>query len=266
MRKTVKRLTVEGVIAAVSVCAVLLFTIPIFLGVQNINTEENFPDPHFRREVEKYMGVEPGGKFGKADAASTGGEFQISDTEIRSVEGIEFLSGITKLTAYNGNHVTTVDLSKNRRLTHINWSRGALKDLNVSKNRHLKYLHCFENQLVAIDLSGTENLLYLQCNENLIRNLDLSHNTNLRELYCQNNKLTALNLSHNPRLRYLNCNGNHLGQLDISNNLKLKTLICGENLFDSINLAAHKDLSVFDDAVSIEWQQTSTSATKVQIR
>lgn len=57
-----KLLALELCAAALVLTIAYWYTLPLFTQAQSFNTEENFPDPRFRKAVEKFMGVEPGGQ------------------------------------------------------------------------------------------------------------------------------------------------------------------------------------------------------------
>lgn len=66
---------------------------PTLDNTTNINTTVNFPDPFFRKAMEAFMGVPPGGTFTEMDAATktaSGAHFTWIDIRIRNLEGIQY--------------------------------------------------------------------------------------------------------------------------------------------------------------------------------
>jgi Leucine-rich repeat (LRR) protein len=88
---------------------------------QNINTPDNFPDPNFRRVIEEFMGVPPGGEFTAADAAAQTGTLQCSSRSISNMAGLQYFTGLTSLCCVF-NQLTSLDISRNTALAFLNCS------------------------------------------------------------------------------------------------------------------------------------------------
>ncbi|QYN51133.1 MULTISPECIES: T9SS type A sorting domain-containing protein [Apibacter] len=136
----------------------------------------------------------------------------------------------------NSTQLTSIDLSKNLKLTRLVFKENYSASLDVSKNINLKFLDCSENSLNNLDLSKNVKLVDLYCSNNQLITLDLSQNVELEELYCDNNQLTSLDLSNNFKLKELNCSKNKLNTLDVSNN-KLEYLFCYKNELITLNVS-----------------------------
>ena len=134
---------------------------------QNINTEENFPDPNFRDRAEHFIGVAPGGSFTAIDAAAMTGYFSIDYRNISDMTGIEYFTNINALICYN-NQLTSLDVSNNTALFRLDCSNNQLTSLTISTNPSLRYLYCDSNQLTSLDVSGASGLVELSCNNNQI--------------------------------------------------------------------------------------------------
>ena len=85
-----------------------------------------------------------------------------------------------------------------------------LTTLDVSKNTKLTDLWCFANQLTALDVSQNTALTRLFCDQNQLTALDVSKNTALKLLSCSSNQLTALDVSKNTALTDLSCYQNQI--------------------------------------------------------
>ncbi len=223
---------------------------------QNINTEENFPDPYFREAAENYMGVRRGGAFTAAEAAANYWPFSCYNPNIKNATGIEFFTGTLTL-YFNYTQIEHLDLSHNTKLNRIKCENNQLKSLTIPNANHLRSLDCSLNQLKSLtipdatylsffncsynqltDLNFTDNypvLDKLHCSFNQLKNLDLSNMPALRFLYCDNNQLTNLNLSNVPALITLECFNNQLTSLDVSHNKVIRTLLCSDNLLTNIS-------------------------------
>lgn len=140
----------------------------------------------------------------------------------------------------NSTQLTSIDLSKNLKLTRLVFKENYSASLDVSKNINLKFLDCSENSLNNLDLSKNVKLVSLNCSNNQFTTLDLSKNVELVSLYCSNNQLTTLDLSKNAELEQLECSNNKLTSLDLSNNLKLNRLNCFENKLITLDVSNKK--------------------------
>ena len=72
----------------------------------NINTPENFPDNNFRTFIEGYMGVGKNGAFSMNDAAKMTKAMDCSNQDIKSLQGIEYFTGLTNL-CFNNNPISS---------------------------------------------------------------------------------------------------------------------------------------------------------------
>lgn len=145
----------------------------------------------------------------------------------------------------NSTQLTSIDLSKNLKLTRLVFKENYSASLDVSKNINLKFLDCSENSLNNLDLSKNVKLVDLYCSNNQLTTLDLSKNVELEQLQCSNNQLTSLDLSNNFKLNGLNCTENKLNTLDVSNN-KLEFLYCYKNELTTLNVSNAINLKRLD--------------------
>ena len=97
MNRKTKLVLIELTIASVVVGVLAWITIPRFLAAQNINTPQRFPDPNFRAVVERFMDVQPGGRFTGCQAAAKSGVLRCPNRNIKEMKGIEHFRGITGL-------------------------------------------------------------------------------------------------------------------------------------------------------------------------
>ena len=185
---------------------------PVPAGI-SINTEVNFPDPNFRAAVEKFMGVTSGGAFTAEEAALKTGELNCSNqnnpVKIKSLQGIEFFSGITALNcAFN--QLTSLDISKNIALQSLICNLNNLSSLDVSNNTALTVLQCAWNKLLSLDISKNTSLTEILFYSNQLSSLDVSMNTSLTRIMGDTNQIKVLDVSKNSALTELNCVGNQI--------------------------------------------------------
>ena len=164
----------------------------------------NFPDPVFREyllNANLYL------TSTKIDKDSNG---ILSEKERNAVETIKIIDG------YNGQKLTSLQgIEFFPNLLYLYCGENNLTSLNVSKNKKLEELHCDENNLNSLDVSQNTALLDLNCSQNNLTSLDVRNNAALRYLWCWKNQLTSLDVSNNPELKFLNCDQNQLTSLNV---------------------------------------------------
>ena len=208
--------------------------IPSFAMAQNINTPTNFPDPNFRAVVERFMGIEPGGKFTAEQAGKNAGEIKCASLSIESVQGLQYFTNITGLYCEN-NNLTSLDVTANSVLSNLSVYNNEISSIDLTKNNSLMRLNSALNPLQELDVSQNPLLTELNCSHCELPFLDVTNNNLLQYLYCTNNDLYALDLSRNPELVALDCEYNKLNELNIKSNPKLYSIKCQNNQIKSIS-------------------------------
>jgi hypothetical protein len=150
-------------------------------------------------------------------------KLSVSKNKIEDLTGIEGFSALQFLEC-SFNNLTTLDLSKNKNLTHVCCHNNYLENLNISENFNLLYLNCDCNRLKSINVENNNLLAHLFCNDNDIKNIDVSRNVSLICLSCNRNNLINLDLSNNINLT-------HMHSLY---NLKLKCIKVNSEQFENI--------------------------------
>lgn len=157
-------------------------------------------------------------------------------------------AGLTNLTSIlcNNNKITSLDVSKNKKLTGLYCGSNQLTSLDVSKKTKLTEVSCNNNQLTSLDASGCTQLVNLWCNNNQLTSLDVIKCKRLFELQCSENQLTSLDVSDCTRLYNLKCNNNQLIGLDVSNCTRLYNLECNNNQLTSLDVKSCKELEFLE--------------------
>lgn len=235
----------KRVFYALTFCAALLLISTTVFAAEPNNTADSieyytfaeiFPDANFREYVtDTVLADSTDSKADDAaltaeqlDRISTYSWVNVSSREIKSLDGIEWFTGLKELDCYN-NQLTALDVSNNPLLGSLHCGNNHLTTLNVNSNPLLKSLDCGNS-----DNDGWS--------DNQITSLDVSNNPALKSLDCYNNQLTSLNVSNNPLLESLHCSNNQLTTLDVSSNLLLKTLWCGGNQLTALDVSNHPKL------------------------
>ena len=190
----------------------------------------------------------------------------VSGNKIQNVEGLEKLTGLTKLdlqwneisaidlshntllTTLNleKNSLTTIDLSALSQLTVATVSNNQLTSLDVTHNTNLKELYNKVNQLTSIDLSQNTLLEKVVLNENALESLSIPNRTYLKSVEATNNSIPSLDLSNAPALTLVDVAFNHISSINITNDTLLSQLKVASNQISSLNLSTNTALTYLD--------------------
>ena len=158
----------------------------------------------------------------------------VEGKSIANLTGIGLFTNLEKLWC-GKNRLTSLDMSKNKKLFYLGCPDNNISSLNISGITGLYSLNCKNNSLLSLNVSSATSLGNLYCDGNNLSSLSVSSNSNLTNLYCSNNRLSSLNVSSNNNLTILDCSYNQLTSLTLpKSNTKLTTIHCeGNKLKDS---------------------------------
>lgn len=120
------------------------------------------------------------------------------------IEGLERLldlniKGCSKLELLyirDADYLSELDLSKNIKLTNLEFHYTEIQTLDLSKNVDLDYLHIYYNELTSLDVSKNKELRTLWADGNKIEGkIDLSGNKHLFEIHLSSNKIEEVDLT-----------------------------------------------------------------------
>ncbi|MFL9845780.1 DUF7619 domain-containing protein [Flavobacterium rhizosphaerae] len=154
-------------------------------------------------------------------------EMNIIDSNVASLEGIQYFTNLT-----------TLRCSENQLIT-----------LNVSMLSNLMYFDCSVNQLTTINIPG--NLTTYNFSGNLITSIDYASLTNVQHFYCDSNLLTSLNAQSFPNINTLSCSNNPLTELDLSGLSNLQYAIIANVELTSLNLTGLLSLEYIEISDSL---------------
>ena len=181
-----------------------------------VNTT-NFPDKKFYSYVLNYLDTNKDKKLSDAEIKAVQ-TLNVSGLGISNLKGIEYFTSLTTLDASN-NKLTSVNLTKNTKLTRINVSDNALKGtLNLSRCTGMVAVLCSNNKLTKIampNIKYLKKLDYINASHNNFTsqaNLGLS---NISSDYLKS--LTEIDVSYNA-LTSFNCSGFAGLSLNLANN------------------------------------------------
>ena len=220
----------------------------MFFGAQTVKASvvlnaTNFPDDNFRTYISNLTGVRVGSTISDTKLASVT-QISVKEMGISSLKGIEYFTEIINLWCQE-NRLTSLDVSKNTKLTYLQCNNNQITSLDVSKNTEMIDLFCYGNLITSLDVSKNTKLEVLNCYSNQLISLDVSKNTMLFRLVCADNQLTSLNITNNTKLTSLECARNQITSLNVSNNTKLANLYCDENKISSLFLGNNTELKSF---------------------
>ena len=222
--------------------------------------EETFPDEKFRRLAERDFGKisiheDPSAylRWMDSEKVDTYNKIDIDRDrhglvdKVSNLKGIEYFYNLETLDC-SGHQLTSLDLSKNTKLTKVACSNNRLTSLNVSSCKSLKDLECRSNELEQLDVTNNTLLESLYCKSNKLTQLNLTNNKALSTLDCPDNPLSVFDVSSHKNLTFLNCSGiSILTTLDVSNNTMLEQLVCDHcsNLTE-LDLTHNTSLRILD--------------------
>ena len=165
--------------------------------------------------------------------------------EISDLTGIEAFINITGLNVRN-NNLTTVDVSKNTKLTWLSIDQNQLTSLDVSSLPSLEALYAGENKLSSMDVSNNLLLKKLWLNINELTAIDISSNTILEELELDwNFDLASVDFTNNLQLKRIHLWQTAISTIDVSKLIDLERLYVSETNLTSINLSKNTKLYDF---------------------
>ena len=182
--------------------------------------DTNFPDPVFLQYVKDNIDTadttsgQKDGRLSKAERDAVT-EISITNTDCTDLTGIAYFANLTTLECQH-NGLKELNLEYNKNLTDLNCSYNQLTTLDVSKNAKLSALRCYNNGMVELNLGDITQLTVLQCEDNNLTELDVSKNPYLKELQCGENKLRRVVIGKKYSLTGLYLRGNQLTSLDLS--------------------------------------------------
>ena len=228
------------------------------------NDETVFPDANFRQTLYEFAknpssGIVEGFPYNYYTypvGAYTGYikewvKMDLAGKSIANLKGIEHFYNLQTLIC-NDNQLTSVDLTKNVKLSTLNLSNNSLSTIDLSKNKELNTLALRNNKLESLDVTNNVNLQSLHVNNNLLTEINLAANWMLKYLDINDNKLNTLDLSYAEYLIEVNCQNNKLTEISVGN---IERLNCSNNnltglKFNAYSGANFKYLNCSDNAIN----------------
>lgn len=258
MRK--KHWIIELGIVSFVIFLMLWIFIPKFIGSQDIDFYQSFPDPGMRQAVVEALRLHENIQLTVNHANEFKGELRIQNCD--DLSGLHYFPNIKSISVYSDS-LTEIDLSPLQKLETLYYSGLQLRRLNTSGNPNLKYVTLSNRStetpadIPVLDFSNNPKIQKLTIRNYYLEHLDVSALPELNYLDCVNSYqynlrtwkglergLTSLDVSHNPQLKTLHLTFNKLKELDLSNNPNLWTLVCTFNELTALNLTKNTRLRV----------------------
>lgn len=116
-----------------------------------------------------------------------------------AVDGQVLTTNIDTVTYLDVGYSNIIDLTGIEDFTSLVWLDCEVNDitsLDMSQNLVLKHLEANSNQLTSLNITQNVDLELLDFAENQITSIDISHLIGLKKLWCNDNLLTCLNVKN----------------------------------------------------------------------
>ncbi len=144
--------------------------------------------------------------------------FNIHNGLVQDMTGIEDFRDMWFLGCRNNTNLTSINLSKNTKLTVITLANNNLTSLNLSNNVLLEQVYLDSNaNLGDVDISNLTSLTNLSLSNTGINSVDISMNPLLRQLILNDNNFTEFDISNYPNIIQLRIANNQLTSLNVAN-------------------------------------------------
>ena len=209
----------------------------------------------------------------KVDASEAAKVTELTiSSDYTSLKGIECFYNLKKVTISATAKLTSLDLSKNKKLEQLTITKGYgaktvlasidLSDLNALKTVSiggmtavetltlesapaLTGLHAYNTALTALDVTGCPLLQSISCYGAKIEELDLSNCTDLTSASVGCSTLKTLTLPAEPKLTSLSIDNALFTDLDLSNLTKLTSFAAAATKMEKIDLSNSPLLTSF---------------------
>lgn len=126
---------------------------------------------------------------------------------IASVEGIEQLSNLEKLSLYN-NNISDFPAFKLNHLTFLNIAKNKLPNLSLKDYPALENFLAFGNQLHTLELNNLPTLKTFKANNNQITDFIYKDLPALEKIYMFDNKMITIDIYRLPKMNYMDVRQN----------------------------------------------------------
>ncbi|MCH2035284.1 MAG: T9SS type A sorting domain-containing protein [Tenacibaculum sp.] len=175
--------------------------------------------------------------------------FNLHNGLVEDMTGIEDFRDMWFLGCRSNSNLTSIDLSKNTKLTVITLANNNLASLDLSNNMLLEQVYLDGNSnLGDVDISNLTALTNLNLSNTGINSVDISTNPLVRQLILNDNNFTELDISAYPNIIQLRIANNQLTSLNVANgNNDNFTWFDGQGNPGLTCIKADKEIQLFPD-------------------
>lgn len=197
----------------------------------------NIPDPEFKAWMLWNFDINGDGELSGKEALEIT-IIQLNTDAVQSLQGIEHCPNLEYLSIRGGStegdlpglgRLSSLDVSHNPKLWHLNIENNAINSIDLTHNPELLYIGIYKGGLNSIDLSQNKKATLIGLGYNQLTSIDLSGCISVEEVHVDHNNLNSCELGKLDKLSSLDCCSNSLSSLDISQCRKLNLLDCREN-------------------------------------
>ncbi len=174
-----------------------------------------FPDYNLREYIAEHFDTNLTQWLTPAEIAAAG-DITTDGLDIRSLEGIEYLTALHDVDISNAPNLTGADLRGNPNLTGIYFRSCGLTELQVAGMPRLAALVLTDDPLTELDLSDLPGLMYVTLTGSQLETLHLSGLPKMSWLDVSGTLLTEIDLSEQTLLKRFFCYGTGIRELDLS--------------------------------------------------
>ena len=189
----------------------------------------DIPDKVFKEYLTAHYDTDGDGEISESEALKVR-KIAVKTDNIFTLEGIEHFTNLDTLICRG----VDLDVSEHEEVTSL----GRLSSLDLSKNIFLVHLECDANHLKTLILPDNPWLEFILCSHNYLTELDLTKLSGLEVIKAFNNKLTEIDVSHNPLLRTIEVHNNNLSSIDVTNCPIVDCLNIGNNHFKEVDISS----------------------------
>ncbi|CAL2080476.1 T9SS type A sorting domain-containing protein [Tenacibaculum sp. 190524A05c] len=184
--------------------------------------------------------------------------FNLHNGLVEDMTGIEDFRDMWFLGCRSNSNLTSIDLSKNTKLTVITLANNNLASLDLSSNVLLEQVYLDGNpNLGDVDISNLTALTNLSLSNTGINSLDISANPLVRQLILNDNDFTELDISMYPNIVQLRIANNQLTSLNVANgNNDNFTWFDGQGNPGLTCIKADKEVQLYPDI----WEKDATAS------
>lgn len=161
----------------------------------------NFADPNLQQCVQEIISKK------QWQALEQITSIECHSKNIRSLDGIEQLVNLQKLSLYN-NNLTRAEVTKLPTLRHLNLAKNQIAQVTLAQLPSLAELYLFGNRLQEFQLQQLPALKLLKINDNRIVMFSYQDLPALEKIYMFNNLMEHVDIYHLPAMTYMDARQN----------------------------------------------------------